>query len=84
MGSFRCLYLVLAFSRQLTAQALPSPPDHYAMIQIANGSAAGINNLGQVAGNSNHFAFLWTPLMPNGSVGNVVDLGVSPYRSAAT
>jgi|SRR5881396_78711 len=57
-----------------------------------SGSAAfGINDLGQVVGCSytvfcgptNGSAFLWTPDVPNGATGNMIDLGTLPGASGS-
>jgi hypothetical protein len=64
---------------------LPSPPSNYSVTLIASGMFAvfgkSINNYGQVVGYSTSSpprALLWTPSSPNGSNGNLMDLGSLP------
>src|SRR5438270_34146 len=56
-----------------------SLPTNYTLTQVTpNGTAAGINSFGQVAGtgySNNQRPFLWTPVTVNGVVGSLTDLG---------
>jgi probable HAF family extracellular repeat protein len=67
----------------VTANFAPNtggPPTSYSVSQIATSSnASGLNGFGQVVGMNwanNYAAFLWTPVAPNATVGNVTGLGL--------
>jgi probable HAF family extracellular repeat protein len=63
------------------APSLPVPPNTYVVTQISANrmfSAVGIDNFGQVIGNTHTTpgkAFLWTPTAANGTTGSLIDLG---------
>jgi probable HAF family extracellular repeat protein len=71
------------FPQTVTANFAPNtggPPTNYLVSQIATSSnASGLNGFGQVVGTNwanNTAAFLWTPVAPNATVGNVTSLGL--------
>jgi probable HAF family extracellular repeat protein len=78
------VFPLLAASCLPAASSPPKPPDSYAVTQIAIGNVDNghsLNSAGQVAGTSNGWAFLWTPVTPNGPVGNLVDTGGVPVQT---
>ena len=83
-----CLIALLA-STMTTAQPTYSITDLGALDPDGNYCTAfGINSYGQVAGycflagSTDHHGFLWTPDVPNGTTGQMIDLGLTSAVSA--
>ena len=91
-ASLRVLIAAVGFSAPADTQTTPPisapPPGNYQVTVIATGTLPYlptrrlINNAGQVIVNGPSHAYLWNPISPNATVGELTDTGAFPPPAA--
>ncbi|HYL77970.1 MAG TPA: hypothetical protein VEU96_27400 [Bryobacteraceae bacterium] len=78
VGPSNPLIVTLNYVTTVIAYYVPAAsvaPGNYSITTVAaKGSAAGMNEFGQVAGTDAGVPFLWTPTSSNGTLGSLIDL----------